>query len=54
MRDDAGYIALRTDTADAQLADIVSYVAEVSGKRSALNLLDCLEEACGSFGRFPA
>lgn len=53
MRDDAGHIVLRTDTADAQLADIVSYVAEVAGKRSALNLLNRLEGACGSFGRFP-
>ena len=53
MRDDAGHIVLRADTADAQLADIVSYVAEVAGKRSAFNLLDRLEEACGSPGRFP-
>lgn len=50
MCDDAGYIVLRTDTADAQLADIVSNVAEVAGKRSALNLLDRLEGACGSLG----
>lgn len=53
MRDDAGYVVLRTDATDAQLADIVSYVAEVARKRSALNLLDRLEEACGSLGRFP-
>lgn len=53
MDDEASYEVFRTDTADAHLTDIVTYVAEVAGKRSALNLLDRLEEACGDLGRYP-